>query len=80
MSVLFLRLLLTRNSSRGQSIYIALCKMIGTVFPSVLFYLYFPHSGLLHLLFVSIFIFDLTYFLLLYYKLREENIRPWSRF
>jgi hypothetical protein len=79
MSVLFLRLLLTRNSSRGQSLYIALCKMIGTVFPSILFYLYFPHSGLLLLLFWSIFIFDLTYFLLLFFKLRQEQIRPWSR-
>jgi hypothetical protein len=37
MSVLFLRLLLARDSSRGQSLYIALCKMIGTLFPSVLF-------------------------------------------
>jgi hypothetical protein len=79
MSVLFLRLLLKRNSSRGQSIYIALSKMIGTVFPSILFYLYFPHSEFLFLFFCSIFIFDLAYFLLLYFKLLEENIRPWSR-
>jgi hypothetical protein len=79
MSVLFLRLLLQRNNSRGQSLYIALGKMIGTAFPSILFYLYFPHSGLLFLLFCSIFIFDLAYFLLLYFKLQQENIRPWSR-
>jgi hypothetical protein len=79
MSVLFIRLLLKRNSSSGQSLYIALSKMIGTVFPSILFYLYFPHSQLLFLFFCSIFIFDLAYFLLLYFKLREEHIRPWSR-
>jgi hypothetical protein len=79
MSVLFLRLLLKRNSSQGQSIYIAACKMIGTVFPSILFYLYFPHSEFLFLFFCSIFIFDLAYLLLLYFKLQEENIRPWSK-
>lgn len=79
MSVLFLRLLLQRNSSRGQSIYIALSKMAGTVLPSVLFYLYFPHSGLLFLLFCSIFIFDMVYFLMLYFKLQQEGVQPWSR-
>lgn len=79
MSVLFIRLLLKRNSASGQSLYIAASKMIGTVFPSFLFYLYFPHSRLLFLLFWSIFIFDLAYFLLLYFKLRQEGIRPWLR-
>jgi hypothetical protein len=79
MSVLFLRLLLKRNSSSGQSLYIALCKMIGTVFPSILFYLYFPHSELLFLFFFTIFIFDLAYFLLLFFKLQEEQVRPWAR-
>jgi hypothetical protein len=79
MSVLFIRLLLKRNSSSGQSLYIALSKLIGTIFPSILFYLYFPHSELLFLFFCSIFIFDLAYVILLYRKLKEAHLRPWLR-
>ncbi|SFH21514.1 transmembrane-type terpene cyclase [Pontibacter chinhatensis] len=79
MSILFVQLLLKRNSHEGQSIYIALCKMIGTVFPSILLYLYFPHSYFLNLLYVSIFIFDITYLLLLYFKIRAAGLSPWAR-
>jgi len=79
MSVLFVRMLLKRNSSRGQSLYIAASKLLGTLFPSVLFYLYFPGSRLLLLLYFSILVFDLAYFMLLYWQLRREQIRPWSR-
>ncbi|MCJ8166173.1 hypothetical protein MKJ04_15100 [Pontibacter sp. E15-1] len=79
MSVLFVRLLLKRNSAAGQSLYIALCKMVGTLFPSVLLYLYFPDSHLLVSLYVSIFIFDMIYLLVLYFRLKETGISPWSR-
>lgn len=80
MSVLFVSLLLRRNSVSGQSIYIALFKLIGTVLPSILFFMYFPESVLLTYLYVSIFIFDLIYVLLLYRKHREQGINPWTRF
>lgn len=79
MSVLFIHLLLKRADASGQSLYIALCKMIGTIFPSVLFYLYFPHSYLLLLLYAGIFVFDLTYFLLLYFRLKTLALSPWQR-
>ncbi|WP_276497469.1 hypothetical protein [Pontibacter litorisediminis] len=79
MSILFIQLLLKRNSPRGQSLYIALSKMIGTVFPSVLLYLYFPDSYFLILLYVSIFIFDMTYLLLLYFKIKAAGLSPWAR-
>ncbi|WP_266204586.1 transmembrane-type terpene cyclase [Pontibacter kalidii] len=79
MSILFIQLLLKRNSPRGQSLYIALCKMIGTVFPSVLLYLYFPDSYFLVLLYVGIFIFDMTYLLLLYFKIKAAGLSPWAR-
>ena len=79
MSILFVHLLLKRNSAAGQSLYIALSKMIGTIFPSFLFYLYFPHSYLLFFLFWCIFIFDLIYFLMLYFKIKSEGINPWKR-
>nr|WP_222707311.1 hypothetical protein [Pontibacter qinzhouensis] len=79
MSVLFIHLLLKRNSPQGQSVYIALSKMIGTIFPSVLLYLYFPHSNLLVLLYISIFVFDLIYLVLLYTKIKASGQNPWGR-
>ncbi|WP_051360067.1 hypothetical protein [Adhaeribacter aquaticus] len=79
MSVLFISMLLKRGSSTGQSLYIGLSKMLGTILPSVLFYNYFPQSYLLQLLYISIFIYDLAYVILLYNKLKAEGINPWKR-
>ena len=77
MSVLFVTMLLKRNSVVGQSLYIALFKMIGTLLPSILFYRLFPKSVLLNFLYVAIFIFDLIYVVLLYGKLKDEGSNPW---
>ena len=79
MSILFVRLFLKRGHLRGQSVYIALSKTVGTLFPSVLFYLYFPNSYLLQLLYGGIFLFDVVYFLLLFFQLRKEGKNPWLR-
>jgi hypothetical protein len=79
MSVMFVSMLLRRGSVKGQSIYIALFKMIGTLLPSILFLLLFPASALLIFLYVAIFIFDLIYFVMLYRKCLEEGIHPWAR-
>lgn len=79
MSVMFVSMLLRRNSVRGQSIYIALFKMLGTLLPSILFFLYFPASSLLDFLYVAIFIFDLIYFVMLYQKCLAARINPWAR-
>jgi hypothetical protein len=80
MSVLFISMLLRRKDVSGQSIYIALFKMFGTLLPSVLFFLRFPSSILLNFLYVSIFSFDLIYLVMLYAKHRELGINPWKRF
>ncbi|GAA4298677.1 hypothetical protein [Nibribacter koreensis] len=79
MSILFVRMYLKRYHVQGQSIYIALAKLIGTVFPSVLFYLYFPKSYLLILLYMGILLFDTVYFYLLYRHIKKEGISPWKR-
>ena len=71
MSVLFIYLLLKRNDPAGQSLYIALFKMIGTIIPSVLFYLYYPNSCLLTFMYFAILLFDLVYFVLLYSKIKR---------
>lgn len=79
MSVLFVSMLVRRNSAAGQSLYIAVFKMIGTLIPSYLFLRMFPASSLLTYLYVAIFIFDLIYVVMLYRKLRNDGINPWSR-
>ncbi len=83
MSILFITMLLSRNSHRGQSIFIALFKMLGTGISSLAFYLYQPISQgsyLFAFLFVSIFIYDLIYFGIIYQKYREYKIPLWNRF
>ena len=74
MSVLFIVMLYSRNNLRGQSIYIALFKMFGTGIASVAFYLYQPislGSVLLPFLYVSIFVYDIIYVILIYQKCRS---------
>ncbi len=82
MSVLFVIMLLNRKNIRGQSMYIALFKMLGTGVSSLAFYLYQPisqESVLLPSLYVSIFITDVIYMILLYQKSKESKISPWLR-
>jgi len=73
MSILFIIMLFKRNSLRGQSIYIAVFKMLGTGLVSLHFYLYEPitsSSFILPSLYVLIFIFDIVYIYLIsrFYK------------
>ncbi len=79
MSVLFVSLLVNRGGSSGQSMYIALFKMAGTVLPSILFFCRYPSSWLLDYLYVAILVFDVTYVVLLYRAMRSEGVNPWRR-
>ena len=80
MGVLFSTMLLERDSVRGQSIYIAILKMVGTVGYSILFYTRYPDSVFLFVLYVTAFAFDLIYLLLLYEKCQQSQIAPFKRF
>ena len=83
MSILFIVMLFRRDDLRGQSIFIALFKMIGTALSSIAFYLYASiaqGSVLLAFLFVSIFVYDLIYTVMVYQKYRENGISVWGRF
>jgi hypothetical protein len=67
MSALFLAMLRARRSLRGQSVSIALSKMVGTGLASVAFYLYSPLSAgsiLLPFLYVATAALDLIYVIL----------------
>jgi len=80
LSVLFVLMLLRRNDVSGQSVYIAVFKMLGTVLSSILFYLLYPSSFLLNFFYIAIFVFDWLYLILLYTKHQELGINPWRRF
>jgi hypothetical protein len=80
MSILFITMLLDRGHLSGQSIYIALFKMIGTAIPSIALYLYYPPSKLINFLGLSIFVFDLIYLVLVYQKSIELGLDIWARF
>jgi hypothetical protein len=69
MSILFLWMFFSRNDLRGQSIYIAILKMLGTGVSSLAFYLYQPisqDSYLMPFLYLAIFISDAAYVFLVY--------------
>lgn len=78
MSILFVIMFFNRGKSlRGQSIFIALFKMLGTGLTSIHFYLYEPvaqSSFVLPLLFVAIFLFDLFYVILMYNSYKKNQI------
>ena len=83
MSILFIVMLFRRNDPRGQSIFIAIFKMLGTAMASLAFYLYKPitqGSYLFYFLFISILAYDLIYTAMIYQKYREKNIPLWGRF
>jgi hypothetical protein len=83
-SALFISMFLSRPDLRGQSLYIALLKMIGTGCASIAFYFYpwpgYEHSALLPVLYVSIVTLDLIYVVLVYHRSRTLGINPWRRF
>lgn len=78
MSILFVIMFFNRGKSlRGQSIFIAFFKMLGTGLTSIHFYLYDPvtqGSFVLPILYVAIFVFDLSYLILMYYSYKKNHI------
>jgi len=65
MSVLFLSMLLRRGDRRGQSMWIAWGKLLGTLTASVSQYLYDPGNVLWLVLYVEILVLDVLYVVLL---------------
>jgi len=83
MSVLFIVMLRQRKTVAGQSIYIAILKMLGTLLASVAFYTQtktYSHSPLLQFLFVAILVYDVIYIFMLAHQLRMQHVRVWRRF
>jgi hypothetical protein len=80
MSLLFIAMILSRNSVAGQSIYIALCKMIGTIFAYLFVVALGDQTTVINILFGVGLVFNLVYTTLVYLRCKEANINPWARF
>ncbi|MBW4891804.1 hypothetical protein KXQ82_18910 [Mucilaginibacter sp. HMF5004] len=83
MSVLFITMLRDRKSASGQSIYIALFKLAGTLLASVAFYTQtktYSQSPLLQFLFAAILVYDIIYTFMLSAQLKRQRIKVFRRF
>jgi hypothetical protein len=78
MSILFIGMLVRRDSVEGQSMGVAVFKWLGTAAPTILFYLV-SGSNLVLVLGILIFVFDLIYIAMLYQKFRELGLNPFAR-
>lgn len=78
MSILFVIMHFRRKDLSGQSVYIALFKMVGTALPSILFFSFVPTSILMNTLYVGILFFDVIYTILVITKSKEMEINPWK--
>jgi hypothetical protein len=76
MSVLFIAMLLHRQSLRGQSIAIAVAKLLGTLLASVGLYLAASHRQSILMLFLSvaILVFDLIYIVMVLTAWRKVKL------
>lgn len=95
MSILFVAMILRRDSIQGQSMYIAMGKFLGTFVAFLLAIYWSPAFGtavvdhrlraptpmppLVYWIYPLIFVFDVMYIKLLYDKLKQEGIPPWRR-
>jgi hypothetical protein len=83
MSILFITMLRDRQSASGQSIYIAIFKLTGTLLASVAFYTQtktYSHSPLMQFLFAAILVYDIIYIILLAIQLKRQRIKVFKRF
>lgn len=74
MSVLFIDMLVKRKATEGQSMVIAVAKWIGTLAPTILFYLMY-HDVFILYLGASCAVFDVIYIVLLYNAIKASK-RP----
>jgi hypothetical protein len=82
-AALFIHMFHHRPDLRGQSLYIALLKLLGTAPLMLGLYLHpwpgMENSALLPALYAGIFILDLIYVILVYWRSRALGINPWRR-
>ncbi|MGW6704464.1 transmembrane-type terpene cyclase [Streptomyces sp. NPDC054956] len=78
MSAAYIGLLLRRRSTKGQSMGVALSKMLGTFAVTTMFGGQFPDRWLLLFFGSTVLLLDLTYTRMLYRQFRAEGRNPWT--
>ena len=78
MSVLFISMLVRRGNVDGQSMYIAIFKMLGTLAPTVQMSVQ-TGSKLILIFGIGCFIYDVVYIGMLYQKFVELKLNPFTR-
>lgn len=78
-SIAMISLLAKRGNVRGQSLYIALTRFIGSLAVIPMQYLQTPKSSFLALIYVAFTVCDLGYIWLYLRQARVEGINPWTR-
>lgn len=78
-SVMFVAMLNQRKSTAGQTMYIALVKMIGTLAATVGFASLYPTRTLMWVFYLTMTIFDVLYVFLLYRQFKAEGVSPWRK-
>lgn len=72
MSVLFIDMLVKRGNPEGQSMVIAVSKCIGTMAPTVYFYIFFENAFILYLG-IACAVFDVIYIVMLYHSIKVSK-------
>jgi hypothetical protein len=77
-SAAFIVTLVKRRSSAGQSLYVAICKMMGSLLAGLNTLIIFPGRHLVLSWFVIIFVLDVIYLRMIYRQIRAEGQSPWA--
>ncbi|WP_181763782.1 hypothetical protein [Streptomyces albidus (ex Kaewkla and Franco 2022)] len=78
LSAAFLLMLKRRGSSVGQSMYIAVAKLVGSVFAGMTAFVVHPSHLLLKALVATYVVLDVAYLALLRRTMRSEGRSPWA--
>ncbi|BCB91780.1 hypothetical protein Psuf_090930 [Phytohabitans suffuscus] len=77
-SAAFIVTLVKRRSSAGQSLYVGICKMMGSLLAGLNTLIIFPDRHLVLSWFVMILVLDLVYIRMIYRQIRSEGQSPWK--
>jgi hypothetical protein len=77
LSYSFIAMLERRGSTVGQTMYIAIFKMVGSIAACAMFARWYPDRPLLYLFYLAIVVLDGTYVVLLHRRFRSEGIPAW---
>lgn len=78
-SLSFLLILNRRQSTAGQTMYIAVVKMIGTAAAAAGFAALYPTRMLLWVFFTTMVVIDIVYVVQLYRRFLAEGLSPWRK-